>query len=93
MIGTRVGDPEELNALDRFFCKDRKTPLKVGTVKSNMGHGEAASGLMAIAKVKMILHKCHISNYLKYLFAFRCALLTILVLFHQTYISKLPEKE
>ncbi|XP_025265005.1 fatty acid synthase-like [Camponotus floridanus] len=49
--GTRAGDPEELGAIDKLFCKDRKTPLLIGSVKSNMGHGEAASGLCAIAKV------------------------------------------
>ncbi|XP_025270792.1 fatty acid synthase-like [Camponotus floridanus] len=30
--GTRAGDPEELGAIDRLFCKDRKTPLLIGSV-------------------------------------------------------------
>lgn len=49
--GTKVGDPEEINSIDRLFCKDRKTPLLLGSVKSNMGHAEPASGLCAVAKV------------------------------------------
>ncbi|XP_072763346.1 fatty acid synthase-like [Anoplolepis gracilipes] len=49
--GTKIGDPEELAAIDKFFCKDRKIPLLVGSVKSNMGHAEPASGLCSIAKV------------------------------------------
>ncbi|XP_039302621.1 fatty acid synthase [Solenopsis invicta] len=49
--GTKVGDPEEVNSIDKLFCKDRKTPLLIGSVKSNMGHAEPASGLCSIAKV------------------------------------------
>lgn len=55
--GTPVGDPEELQAIYNFFCKDqqREKPLVVGTVKSNMGHGESASGLASIAKVLTLI--------------------------------------
>ncbi|XP_011870702.1 PREDICTED: fatty acid synthase-like [Vollenhovia emeryi] len=49
--GTKVGDPEEINSIDILFCKGRKTPLLIGSVKSNMGHPEPASGLCSIAKV------------------------------------------
>lgn len=49
--GTKVGDPEEINSIDKLFCKDRKIPLLIGSVKSNMGHSEPASGLCSIAKV------------------------------------------
>ncbi|CAG7684546.1 unnamed protein product, partial [Allacma fusca] len=35
--GTKVGDPREIMALDQVFCKGRKEPLFVGSVKSNMG--------------------------------------------------------
>ncbi|GAB0087173.1 Fatty acid synthase [Sergentomyia squamirostris] len=49
--GTPVGDPQEVNAICDFFCKDRKTPLLIGSVKSNMGHSEAASGICGIAKM------------------------------------------
>lgn len=49
--GTAIGDPEELNAIDKVFCQNRTTPLKIGTIKSNMGHSEPASGVCSIAKV------------------------------------------
>lgn len=49
--GTMVGDPEECKALDTIFCKSRKEPLLVGSVKSNMGHTESASGACSIAKI------------------------------------------
>ena len=50
--GTPLGDPEELEAISRVFCQDKKRekPLLIGSVKSNMGHGEAAAGLCSIAK-------------------------------------------
>lgn len=49
--GTKVGDPEEINAVQKIFCKDRNSPLLIGSVKSNLGHSEPASGLCQIAKV------------------------------------------
>lgn len=48
--GTKVGDPEECSTLDKIFCKNRKEPLLVGSVKSNMGHCEASSGVCSITK-------------------------------------------
>jgi len=52
---TKVGDVEEVSAIYDIFCKNRKTPLMIGSVKSNLGHGEPASGLSQIAKVKQFL--------------------------------------
>lgn len=49
--GTKVGDPEEVNAIDSVFCPKRKEPLKIGSIKSNLGHAEPASGMCSIAKV------------------------------------------
>nr|CAD7589404.1 unnamed protein product [Timema genevievae] len=49
--GTKVGDPQEVNSIADVFCKNRNTPLLIGSVKSNMGHSEPASGLCSIAKV------------------------------------------
>ncbi|XP_018397404.1 PREDICTED: fatty acid synthase [Cyphomyrmex costatus] len=49
--GTKVGDPEEINSVDKLFCKGRRTPLLIGSVKSNMGHSEPASGMCSIAKI------------------------------------------
>lgn len=50
--GTKVGDPQEVNSIADLFCqKKRKTPLLIGSIKSNMGHSEPASGLCSIAKM------------------------------------------
>ncbi|XP_070498587.1 fatty acid synthase-like [Chironomus tepperi] len=51
--GTRLGDPEEVASIDEVFSKNkiRSKQLIIGSVKSNMGHSEAASGMSSIAKV------------------------------------------
>jgi len=46
-----VGDAEEAEALIDVFCRGREGPLQVGSVKTNMGHAEAASGLCGVIKV------------------------------------------
>ncbi|VVC42234.1 Acyl transferase/acyl hydrolase/lysophospholipase,Ketoacyl-synthetase, C- [Cinara cedri] len=48
---TGVGDKQELNAISDVFCIGRKSPLLVGSVKSNAGHTEPVSGLVSIIKV------------------------------------------
>lgn len=44
--GTKVGDPIEAAALYNVFGEGRsaRNPLFIGSVKSNIGHLEAASG-------------------------------------------------
>ncbi|KAG7203841.1 hypothetical protein KM043_017897 [Ampulex compressa] len=49
--GTKVGDPEEIDAIGNVFCEGRTTPLKIGSVKSNLGHTEASCGLCSVAKI------------------------------------------
>ncbi|XP_046964244.1 fatty acid synthase-like [Vanessa cardui] len=49
--GTRVGDLVELNVIGDVFCTGRADPLMIGSVKSNMGHSEPASGLCSLAKL------------------------------------------
>ncbi|XP_053661661.1 fatty acid synthase-like [Anopheles marshallii] len=48
--GTVVGDPEECDAIEKVFCPDRTEPLLVGSVKSNIGHSEAAAGICSVTK-------------------------------------------
>jgi fatty acid synthase len=55
--GTRAGDPQEINAIHNVLCQNRKTPLMVGSVKSNLGHAEPASGFTQIAKVKQFIQQ------------------------------------
>ncbi|KAI1120200.1 polyketide synthase [Nemania abortiva] len=50
--GTAVGDPIEVEALQACFAP-RNSPLIIGSVKSNLGHSEAASGLTSLIKVAM----------------------------------------
>ncbi|XP_075559945.1 fatty acid synthase-like [Dermacentor variabilis] len=50
--GTKAGGTQELDALSNVFCPPgRQKPLKIGSVKSNLGHSESASGVPAVAKV------------------------------------------
>ena len=43
--GTQAGDPVELGALGDAIGRQRRAPLRVGSVKTNVGHLEAASGM------------------------------------------------
>ncbi|KAJ3652398.1 hypothetical protein Zmor_018367 [Zophobas morio] len=49
--GTKAGDPEEVNAIDGALAKKCGQQLLIGSVKSNMGHTEPASGLCSVIKV------------------------------------------
>ncbi|KAF5532714.1 polyketide synthase [Fusarium phyllophilum] len=55
--GTAAGDTAELEALSSVFCADRDSPLHVGSVKSNIGHLEGASGMAALIKATLMLEK------------------------------------
>ncbi|KIA75786.1 polyketide synthase [Aspergillus ustus] len=51
--GTAVGDPIEVDALASCFGCRPGQPLRIGSVKTNLGHSEAASGLTSIMKVAL----------------------------------------
>ncbi len=53
--GSEMGDPLEVQALNKAWGTYQVEPQScpIGTVKSNLGHLEAASGIAAIAKVIM----------------------------------------
>lgn len=41
-----------MDAIEKIFCpRKRTTPLKIGSVKSNLGHTEASAALSSLAKV------------------------------------------
>ncbi len=48
--GTRVGDPAEAIAIGEALGQRRAAPLPLGSVKSNIGHLEPASGLAGLYK-------------------------------------------
>jgi acyl transferase domain-containing protein len=51
--GTELGDPIEIAGLTHAFCKDTEDTqyCAIGSVKSNIGHLEAAAGIAGIAKI------------------------------------------
>ncbi|TWU03335.1 type I polyketide synthase [Neorhodopirellula pilleata] len=51
--GTPLGDPVEVDALRQVFANSRRPdqPLKIGSVKTNMGHLEGAAGIAGVLKV------------------------------------------
>ncbi|WP_241741100.1 type I polyketide synthase [Streptomyces sp. L2] len=51
--GTTLGDPIEAGALTRVFAPGRppERPLHLGSLKSNVGHTQAASGVAGLIKV------------------------------------------
>ncbi|GHE65889.1 type I polyketide synthase [Streptomyces capitiformicae] len=49
--GTRLGDPIEAGALLATYGQDRDTPLWLGSLKSNIGHAQAAAGVGGVIKV------------------------------------------
>jgi acyl transferase domain-containing protein/surfactin synthase thioesterase subunit len=56
--GTPLGDPIEVLAIARVLCEDRDAPLHLGSVKTNVGHLDAAAGIVGLMKVVLSLqHK------------------------------------
>ena len=55
--GTKVGDPLEASAIHSVFSEGRtpKNPLLMGSLKSNIGHTEGASGIVSVIKTALML--------------------------------------
>ena len=63
--GTSLGDPIEVRALGTIFGS-RTTPLMSGSVKTNIGHLEAAAGIASVIKVILALQHEEIPPHLHF---------------------------
>ncbi|PCG96050.1 Acyl transferase/acyl hydrolase/lysophospholipase [Penicillium occitanis (nom. inval.)] len=60
--GTQAGDAQEILSVTEVFApltrrRTSKQPLHIGSVKSNVGHGEAVSGPTALVKLMLMFQK------------------------------------
>ncbi|MFE7601374.1 SDR family NAD(P)-dependent oxidoreductase [Streptomyces sp. NPDC057494] len=66
--GTRVGDPIEASALGAVFSSSRspENPLRLGSVKTNIGHLEGAAGIAGLVKTILCLKERELVPTLNY---------------------------
>ncbi|HLO95640.1 MAG TPA: polyketide synthase, partial [Burkholderiaceae bacterium] len=55
--GTQAGDKAETSALDEVFAPGRRDKLCIGSVKTNIGHLEAAAGMSGLIKTVLSLSR------------------------------------
>ncbi|WP_199536798.1 type I polyketide synthase, partial [Spongiactinospora gelatinilytica] len=53
--GTTLGDPIEAQALLATYGQGRSEPLRLGSIKSNIGHSQAAAGVAGVIKMIMAM--------------------------------------
>src|SRR5262249_55844510 len=64
--GTSLGDPIEIEALSRVFGRDRARPLRLGSVKTNVGLLEAAAGVAGLIKAALCLEHRELVPHLNF---------------------------
>jgi len=63
--GTALGDPIEVEALGEALARTRaRGPLRIGSVKTNFGHLESASGVAGLMKAALVVQKGAIPPHL-----------------------------
>jgi acyl transferase domain-containing protein len=63
--GTPIGDPIELSALRQVYG-ERATDLKIGSVKTNIGHLDTAAGMAGLLKTTLALERKQIPGTLHF---------------------------
>ncbi|MBU6350104.1 MAG: SDR family NAD(P)-dependent oxidoreductase [Chloroflexi bacterium] len=64
--GTVLGDPIEVLALANVLGQHRTTPLAIGSVKTNIGHLDAAAGIAGLLKVTLALQHQELPPHLHF---------------------------
>ncbi len=66
--GTEIGDPIEVNTFGKVLAEGRQAdfPCSIGSVKSNIGHCEAAAGIAGLMKVGLSLRHRRLPPNLHY---------------------------
>ncbi|MFI5582090.1 SDR family NAD(P)-dependent oxidoreductase [Streptomyces sp. NPDC051822] len=66
--GTRVGDPIEASAIGAVFSSSRtpENPLRLGSVKTNIGHLEGAAGIAGLVKTILCIKERELVPTLNY---------------------------
>lgn len=66
--GTELGDPIEMNAAASVLAagREKSAPLLVGSVKTNLGHLEAAAGIAGVIKTVLAIQKNQIPAHLHF---------------------------
>jgi acyl transferase domain-containing protein len=58
--GTEIGDPIEARALGEIFAERQRSPVRVGSVKTNIGHAGGASGIAGLLKTVLAIENAMI---------------------------------
>ena len=102
--GTQAGDSVELSSVTEVFApgqqgRNAHQPLYIGAAKANVGHGEAAAGIMALIKTLCVIQKetipphVGIKNDLTPHFPSDADKRRVLIPYHETPWKRSPEKK